>query len=89
MSVSIENIIKDLQLEVLVEGKSDIKLNVSDINRPGLQFAGFYDYFGNKRVQVIGMGEWSFLNAMRQEIRQKGLENIFNLIHHVLFLLKV
>lgn len=77
MSVSIENIIKDLQLEVLVEGKSDIKLNVSDINRPGLQFAGFYDYFGNKRVQVIGMGEWSFLNAMRQEIRQKRVRKYF------------
>ncbi|AAK79063.1 HPr kinase/phosphorylase [Clostridium acetobutylicum] len=77
MQVSIEDIIENLDLEVLVKGKDGIKLGLSDINRPGLQFAGFYDYFGNERVQVIGKAEWSFLNAMPPEIREKRIRKYF------------
>lgn len=74
MPVNIEEFIKDLDLEVLAEGKKDVEINLSDINRPGLQFAGFYSYFASERVQVIGRTEWSFLDAMRPELRKKRLE---------------
>lgn len=77
MSVSVENIVKDFDLQVLVEGKADNKINVSDLNRPGLQFSGFYNYFANERIQIIGMAEWSFLEAMQREIRKKRLKKFF------------
>lgn len=77
MPVYVENLIKDLGLEVLVEGEKDIEINLSDINRPGLQFTGFYSYFASERVQVIGRTEWSFLDAMRVELRRKRLEKFF------------
>lgn len=77
MPVYVENLIKDLGLEVLVEGEKGIEINLSDINRPGLQFTGFYSYFASERVQVIGRTEWSFLDAMRSELRRKRLDKFF------------
>ncbi len=58
--VRVKNLIKDMELEVLVEGLENNIIDVSDINRPGLQFSGFYNYFANERVQVVGKTEWSF-----------------------------
>ena len=60
--VRVKNLIKDMELEVLVEGLENNIIDVSDINRPGLQFSGFYNYFANERVQVVGKTEWNFLN---------------------------
>ena len=36
MSVTVEKLISDFDLEVLVEGEKDVKIPVNDINRPGL-----------------------------------------------------
>lgn len=77
MAVTVKNMIKDLKLEILNEGKRVNKINVSDINRPGLQFSGFYNYYANERVQVVGKAEWSFLDAMQPDLRQKRLKKYF------------
>lgn len=77
MAVTIENLIEDLKLEIIVQGKADREVTLSDLNRPGLQFSGFYNYFANERVQVIGMAEWSFLDAMQPELRKKRLKKFF------------
>lgn len=77
MAVLVKNLVKDLGLEIISEGKDDAEINLSDINRPGLQFSGFYNYFANERVQVIGNAEWSFLDAMRPELRKKRLRKFF------------
>jgi HPr kinase/phosphorylase len=77
MPVTIENLIEDLKLEIIVQGKEEKEINLSDLNRPGLQFSGFYNYFANERVQVVGMAEWSFLDAMQPELRKKRLKKFF------------
>ena len=79
MSVTIEELIEYFNLEVLVQGDKGRIINVSDINRPGLQIAGFYQYFDNKRVQLIGMAEWSFLDCMEVELRKKRINKYFKL----------
>ncbi|MDT8715221.1 HPr kinase/phosphorylase [Clostridium sp. 19966] len=78
MSVLIQNLIEDLNLEMLNEGNKDNIIDVSDFNRPGLQFTGFYNYFANERIQVIGMAEWSFLEGMQPELRKKRLNKFFS-----------
>ncbi|WP_050607060.1 HPr(Ser) kinase/phosphatase [Clostridium niameyense] len=75
--VTVGDLIKDMNLEVLVEGMENNKIELSDINRPGLQFSGFYNYFANERVQVVGKTEWSFLDVMKREIRLKRLKKFF------------
>lgn len=77
MSLKVEDLIKEFNLEVLLEGTSGNVIEVSDINRPGLQFAGFYNYFANERIQVVGKTEWSFIDAMHHTLRKKRLMKFF------------
>ena len=76
-AITVEELVKHFKLEVLVEGTPGNKIAMSDINRPGLQFSGFYNYFANERVQIIGRTEWSFLDAMQEELRKKRLNKFF------------
>jgi HPr kinase/phosphorylase len=77
LSVTVEKLIKDLGLEVLNEGNPNQEIKVNDINRPGLQLAGFYNYFAPERIQVIGKAEWSFLDDMQPEVRKKRIKKYF------------
>ena len=74
MSVTVETLIKDFDLEVLVEGEKGVEITVNDINRPGLQLAGFYNYFAPERLQVVGKAEWSFIGDMSRELRRKRVD---------------
>src|SRR3712207_6084735 len=40
------------------------KIREPTINRPGLALSGFYNYFAEKRVQVLGAAEQSYLNSL-------------------------
>jgi HPr kinase/phosphorylase len=77
MAVTVKDLIKDLNLEIINKGENINKIDVSDINRPGLQFAGFYNYYANERVQIVGKAEWSFLDAMQPDLRKKRLKKYF------------
>ena len=55
-TVSLGKIIKDFSLETLFlpADANEIMIYSADINRPGLQLVGFFEYFDNKRIQIIG-----------------------------------
>jgi len=78
LSVTVEKLIKDFDLEILSEGEKGIEIFVNDINRPGLQLTGFYNYFAPERIQVIGKAEWSFLETMGIELRRKRIDKYFS-----------
>lgn len=78
MGVSVNDLIKNFNLEILVQGNLNIDISVSDINRPGLQFAGFYDYYDNKRVQIVGKTEWSYLESLSPLVRSERLDKFFS-----------
>lgn len=78
MAVTVGSIIKDFDLEILVEGNTNKEITVNDINRPGLQLAGFYNYFTPERIQVIGKAELSFLDDMQVELRKKRVNKYFS-----------
>lgn len=78
MSVTVETLIKDFDLEILVEGEKGVEITVNDINRPGLQLAGFYNYFAPERLQVVGKAEWSFIGDMSRELRRKRVDKYFS-----------
>lgn len=78
-AISIEEMIQVLDMEVLYEGKSlSIDIETSDINRPGLQFAGFFDYFAIERIQVIGKVEMTYLESMEPVNRKVQLDRFFS-----------
>ena len=63
------------KLQLKLEGKPvgfHRKIREPTINRPGLALSGFYNYFAEKRVQVLGAAEQSYLESLsrRQRIQR-------------------
>lgn len=78
-SVSLLDIKREFKLDSLYETENveDVKICNNEVNRPSLQIAGFFEYFDNTRVQVIGMVEISYLSKMDKEKRMESLEALF------------
>jgi HPr kinase/phosphorylase len=47
------------------------KIREPTINRPGLALSGFYTYFAEKRVQVFGAAEHSYMKSLAPKVRVK------------------
>lgn len=79
-SVKLEKIVREFMLEKLVYSPEydNILITSTDINRPGLQLDGFFEYFGNERVQLIGKVEMTYLEKMTPEQRYKNLFELFS-----------
>ncbi len=39
----------------------------TDVNRPGLQMVGFFDYFDNSRIQIMGKVEFTYLEQFHAD----------------------
>lgn len=63
---------KELELEVLAgDAGLDRHLVSIDVNRPGLALAGYYKNFASDRIQVIGRGEFAYLEDMDAEATRR------------------
>jgi HPr kinase/phosphorylase len=78
-TVPLSKIVKEFSLESLYMPKETDSILVSsvDVNRPGLQLGGFFDYFDNDRIQVIGLTEISFLKRFVEEKRYIAISRLF------------
>lgn len=76
--IDIDEFCSQLDLEVVYKGTRD-KLHIStfNINRPGLQLAGYFEHFGEERVQVIGEMEMSYLKTLSDDDASKAIESLF------------
>ena len=73
--ISLKEFIDTLELESVVMGDRDeLELETSDVNRPGLQLSGFFDYFASDRLQVVGKAEMQYLLALEPEVRKERLD---------------
>lgn len=79
LTVSLTKFIEEFELEKIYETKDieSVMIETADVNRPGLQLAGFYDYFDANRVQVMGKVEFTFLEQLQSEDRVQRLEQFF------------
>lgn len=55
---------------------SDIKITVSEINRPALQLTGYYEHFAKERVEIIGYVEYTYLMSLSREEKIKAYETL-------------
>jgi HPr kinase/phosphorylase len=64
----------------LVAGANGLKRLIREptVNRPGLALAGFTKYFANKRIQVIGSAESTFLKSLSKEERTQRYADLFS-----------
>ncbi len=79
-TVKLKTIVEAFRLRVLNRGKDydKVLIGIKDVNRPGLQFVGFFDYFDTRRLQVIGMAETKMLERMSSEQRRKSFDDFFS-----------
>ncbi|HCQ90827.1 MULTISPECIES: HPr(Ser) kinase/phosphatase [unclassified Clostridium] len=78
MIVNVEKLINNFNLEIMLKGEDNKNIILGGINRPGLQLTGFYDYFDEKRVQIIGKTEYSYLESLSPEIRKERMNKFFS-----------
>lgn len=78
-TIKLQKLIDDLGLSVLYLGDRDnMVVDTSDLNRPGLQMCGFFEYFADNRIQLFGMAEMTYLQDLSPEIRTERLEKYFS-----------
>ncbi|MGM9969741.1 MAG: HPr(Ser) kinase/phosphatase [Anaeroplasma sp.] len=77
-SVIVEKMALDNNLELLA-GSKGLNAEIAEdmISRPGLEFAGYFDYFDNKRLVLVGSKEASFLNLQSPEKTAENVEKMF------------
>ena len=79
-SVKLEKVIDEFGLELIYTSSDfdEVEIVNNEVNRPSLQIAGFFDYFDNTRIQVIGKVEISYINKMTSEQKTQSLEKLFD-----------
>lgn len=78
MKLKIKHVIHDMDLILLSDQKSLERLVKSEmLSRPGVELAGFLDFFDNDRIVLIGSKESHFMNLLDDKIKKERLESIF------------
>ena len=71
--VKLSKVVEKLNLKNLTPDvdMTEKKVMVPDINRPALQLTGFFEHFAYERVQLIGCVEYTFLENMEEDEKEK------------------
>ena len=77
--VTVKNLVEYIGLTVVNKGDDyeTAQVGIRDVNRPGLQLMGFFDYFDERRLQVIGMAETTMLAGMEPQQRSDSFARLF------------
>lgn len=80
-TVPLAKVVKEFNLTVEYTPKplEEIMVDSPDVNRPGLQLAGFFEVFDRGRIQIFGMSEYVYLNNMELAKQHRNLERLFAL----------
>ncbi len=65
-------------IELSPSTRTEWDIRTADLNRPGMQFCGFYEYFAFERPQVIGKVEMTYLENLSQQKRRAMLKKYFS-----------
>lgn len=76
-SIEVAELARRFNLEVLAgEDKLGRPIMKARAYRPGLEFVGYFDYFPQEHVQVLGKKEITYLHALTEEERNHHIGNI-------------
>ena len=77
---SLKNMVETFNMEILHKGRDfdNTVVTISDVNRPALQLVGFYDYFDDKRLQILGRGEMRYLDRMTESERMRVFNKLLS-----------
>ena len=77
--VRLHDLVEHLGLKVVHRGfdYDTALIGIKDVNRAGLQLLGSFDYFDERRLQVVGMAETKMLEKLSVNERSQRFENFF------------
>ena len=80
MGIRLGSIIDKFHLTVIYgpEGYRNRRITIEDVNRPGLQLTGFFDYFDKERMQLLGLVEISYLEGISSTKRAVVFDTLFS-----------
>ena len=79
-TVTLSKVMKELSLNPISmpDDPDRILISSTDVNRPGLELNGFFDYYDKDRIIILGNAETAFLNSISPERRLRVLDQIFS-----------
>ena len=77
MKLKIKHIVQDIELELLTNKKTmEREIKSEMLSRPGVELAGFLDFFDADRLILIGSKESHFMKLLPYDIRKERVEDI-------------
>ena len=78
-AVSLNKLTEKVSLDVVYTPceLEKISVEIAEVNRPGLFLAGYYEYFDQLRLQLLGLAEMNFLSEQTPERRYEALDHLF------------
>ncbi|MFC5471447.1 HPr(Ser) kinase/phosphatase [Cohnella suwonensis] len=75
--VRVSELVQQFHLEI-VAGDDGLKRTIvtDDLNRPGLEMAGYFNYYPSDRLQILGRTELAFLETLTSEERRDRMERL-------------
>ncbi|MDR3021620.1 MAG: HPr(Ser) kinase/phosphatase [Clostridiales bacterium] len=78
VKVKVQKFCSNNSLAIITKGKQDeITFCTYNVNRPGLQLAGFYAHFVHQRVQILGDMEVAYIRSLPLEQRIASIDKLF------------
>ena len=79
-TVSLAKIIKEFSLETvyLEKNPEEVLISSNEVNRPGVELTGFFDFYDNRRILVCGNTEMVYLGGFTAEQRAKCLDELMS-----------
>lgn len=79
-SIKLRKLADQMNLQIVRKSQDydDIEIHSANVNRPGMQFAGFYEYFDPDRIQFLGLVETAFLQKFTYEERREKYETLMS-----------
>lgn len=75
--VKVAELVQQFHLEILA-GEEGLKRSIltDDMNRPGLEMAGYFNYYPGERAQILGRTELAFLDTLTPEVRRDRMQRL-------------
>lgn len=77
--VKLEDLVSYIDLEpIYYPDDVQSRIYTPEIIRPGLQIAGYFDWFSFERVQVMGKAETFYLKTLDEDVKRQRLDKYFS-----------
>ncbi len=75
-AMKLKDIVKEYELEPIHKSADyeDCKITTYNVTRPGMQLAGFYDFYQASQTQILGRMETAYLATLSEEKKREILD---------------